>query len=102
MIEALNRVRQETSNYGVVDHLAPELDGLILLEQIKELKLKVPVLVISDRYDVKPYLAAMNLGALDYLGKPIDYARASKKNREFTGVIFIQGLAEYNVVLDED
>lgn len=100
-VEALDRVRQGDIQFVIIDHLAPELDGLNLLERIKELNLKVPVLVISQQYDVEPYLAALNLGALDYLGKPIDYADIQRIVNSQEN-LYSKTKRKYNVVLDED
>ena len=72
--EALKWIQEGSINFIIIDHFAPELDGLNLLEKIKQRTTSVPVLIISAQYDVEPYITAMNLGALDYFGKPIDYS----------------------------
>jgi DNA-binding NtrC family response regulator len=71
--EALNLLQIENVDFVIIDHCAPELDGMHLLEKTKQLDASIPVLIISEQYEVEPYITAMNLGALDYFGKPIDY-----------------------------
>ena len=100
-IEALNRLQQGGIQFVIIDHLPPELNGLSLLKRIKERNLTVPVLFISARYEVEPYLAAVNLGALDYLGKPIDYADIQRIVDTHES-LYSRTKRKYNVVLDED
>ena len=76
--EALGLIQGGRANFVIIDHCVPELDGMHLLEKIKELKETIPVLVISAQYEVEPYITAMNLGALDYFGKPIDYVEIQR------------------------
>ena len=99
--EALKMVQEENINFIIIDHFAPELDGLKLLEKIKQLTTKVPVLIISAQYDVEPYITAMNLGALDYFGKPIDYAEIQRIVNTHNAP-YSQTKRKYNVVLDEE
>jgi len=99
--EPLNRIQESSIDFIVIDHFAPELDGLHLLEKIRQLTTVVPVLMISSQYDVEPYITAMNLGALDYFGKPIDYADIQR-------IVNTQNLShsqtkrKYSAVLDKN
>jgi DNA-binding NtrC family response regulator len=71
--DALRLLQEGNIDFVIVDHFAPELDGLSLLEDIKSLNPDVPVLILSSQYMMEHYMIAMNLGALDYFSKPIDY-----------------------------
>lgn len=99
--EALKWIQEGSINFIIVDHFAPELDGLSLLEKIKQRTTRVPVLIISAQYDVEPYIKAMNLGALDYIGKPIDYADIQRIVNAYNGP-YSQTKRKYNIVLDEE
>jgi DNA-binding NtrC family response regulator len=99
--EALKLIQEESINFIIIDHFAPELDGLLLLEKIKQLTTKVPVLIISAQYDVEPYITAMNLGALDYFGKPIDYAEIQRIVNTHNAP-YSQTKRKYNLVQDEE
>jgi DNA-binding response OmpR family regulator len=71
--EALSQLQERAIDFVIVDHFAPELDGLSLLEKIKALNRDIPVLILSSQYEMEHYMTAMNLGALDYFCKPVDY-----------------------------
>ena len=51
----------------------PEMDGLTLLRQIGEQNMNLKTVVISAYNDVKNIRKAMNLGAFDFLTKPLDF-----------------------------
>jgi len=72
-LEALSLFEKENFHFVIVEHQPPDFDGLYLLETMKQRTTRTPILVISSQYEMEPYLAAMNLGALDYLNRPIDY-----------------------------
>jgi two-component system response regulator FixJ len=50
----------------------PGLSGVDLLRRLKELKIGVPVIVITGHGDVPLAVEAMKLGAMDFLEKPFD------------------------------
>ncbi len=99
--EALKLVKEGSINFIIIDHFAPELDGLNLLEKIKQHTTSVPVLIISAQYDMEPYITALNLGALDYFGKPIDYSDIQRIVNTHN-LPYSQTKRKYNVVLDEE
>jgi DNA-binding response OmpR family regulator len=77
-VEALETFQKENFSFVIVDHLPPILDGLGLLEQMKLQKTQTPILLISSQYEMEPYIIAMNLGALDYLDRPLDYLEVQR------------------------
>jgi DNA-binding NtrC family response regulator len=72
--EALQAIAERRFHLIITAHSTPGIDGLSLLERIRQQDSKVPVLIISPRYELEPYITAMSLGAVDYLTTPIDYA----------------------------
>lgn len=51
----------------------PEMDGLTLLSKINELNSLMRTVIISAYGDMQNIRAAMNLGAFDFVTKPIDF-----------------------------
>ena len=54
----------------VVDRMLPELDGLTLIETLRERKVHVPVLVLSALSAVDDRVSGLKAGGDDYLTKP--------------------------------
>jgi two-component system response regulator FixJ len=50
----------------------PGLSGIDLLRRLRELKIEVPVIVITGHGDVPLAVEAMKVGATDFLEKPFD------------------------------
>lgn len=73
LIEALRAVSEKQFDF-VITHGTPGIDGLLLLDVLREKGSTTPCVVISARYEKEPYFLAMNLGALDYFTTPLDYA----------------------------
>jgi CheY-like chemotaxis protein len=57
----------------VTDLNMPRMDGLTFLRRIPEVDPLLRVVVVSAYSDMDNIRAAMNLGAFDFLGKPIDF-----------------------------
>lgn len=51
----------------------PGMDGLTLLDRLGTFDRQLPAIVISAYGDMENIQAAMNLGAFDFLTKPIDF-----------------------------
>jgi DNA-binding response OmpR family regulator len=73
LIEALPAVSQKHFDLAIT-YGTPGIDGLLLLDVLREKGSTTPCVVISARYEKEPYLLAMNLGALGYFVTPLDYA----------------------------
>jgi two-component system, LuxR family, response regulator FixJ len=56
----------------VTDVRMPEITGIDLLRRVKELKIDIPVIVITGHGDISLAVEAMKIGAVDFLEKPFD------------------------------
>jgi DNA-binding NtrC family response regulator len=70
--KALELIKSFDPHILLTDIKMPGKDGLQLLREINELGLRLATVVISGEGDVPEAVAAIKLGALDYMRKPID------------------------------
>jgi len=56
----------------ITDIRMPDVTGIDLLRRVRELKVQMPVIVITGHGDVPLAVEAMKLGAFDFLEKPFD------------------------------
>ncbi|MBN1686392.1 MAG: sigma-54-dependent Fis family transcriptional regulator [Spirochaetales bacterium] len=68
----LRLLESEVFDVAVMDLRMPEMDGLELLEWLSTRGPRVPAVMISAYGEVRDAVAAMKLGAEDYLVKPFD------------------------------
>jgi DNA-binding response OmpR family regulator len=71
--DALRRLMGPGISLVILDLGLPDLDGLDVLEGLRERGSAVPVLVLSARGRVDDRVTGLNLGADDYLGKPFAF-----------------------------
>jgi DNA-binding NtrC family response regulator len=70
--EALGQLRSFDPHILIADLKMPRLDGLGLLKGMRQLGVNLPTLIISGEGDIPEAVAAIKLGAIDYVRKPID------------------------------
>lgn len=69
--EALNYLRQQLVQIIVTDINMPEMDGIAFLRELNKNFPKVNVVMLTAYGGVESYLEAMNLGAFEYINKPV-------------------------------
>ena len=67
---ALDAVRQRRADLVVLDLGLPDIDGLEVIRRIRDMGSSVPIIVLSSRDDEAAKVAALDLGADDYVTKP--------------------------------
>jgi DNA-binding NtrC family response regulator len=70
--EALERIDAEHIDVVLLDIIMPGMDGLEVLERIKQRAITPQVIMLTATKTVKTAVNAMKLGAFDYVTKPFD------------------------------
>ncbi|MFA5515714.1 MAG: response regulator [Desulfuromonadales bacterium] len=69
--EALDLLRRREIDLVITDINMPEMNGMIFLRELNRHYPSTHVIMITAFGGVESYLEAMNLGALDYIHKPV-------------------------------
>ena len=72
-LEALEILKKSSIDIVITDMKMPEMDGLLLLREIRERHPDIFVIVVTGYASVENAVNAMKLGAYDYLTKPFDF-----------------------------
>jgi DNA-binding response OmpR family regulator len=69
--EAVHCLGSESFDFVMVCQGSPAFEGRTVLERVVELDRRTPILVLTRCPNMSCYLEAMQLGAVDYLEKPV-------------------------------
>ena len=69
--EALNYLRQQEVDLIISDINMPEMNGITFLKELNKSFPKSNVIIITAYGGVESYIEAMNLGAFEYINKPV-------------------------------
>jgi DNA-binding response OmpR family regulator len=72
--EGLARLDEQTFDFVLVDQGGPAFEGRAVLQRAIELDRHMPVVVLTRCLDMGCYLEAVQLGAVDYVEKPLSPA----------------------------
>lgn len=68
-VEALEQHKRHRPDLIILDILMPELDGLTVCKQLRQIS-SVPILLLSSRDEEVDRVLGLDMGADDYVGKP--------------------------------
>lgn len=69
--EALEVLSEKAFDLIISDLRMPNLSGIELMEEIKRKRIDTPVIFITAFGEVESYMDLMNMGAFEYMNKPV-------------------------------
>lgn len=72
--QGFEMVYEESYDVLVIDIMLPELDGISLIQKIREQNKNVPIIILSARNRVDDRVNGLQAGADDYLTKPFAFS----------------------------
>ena len=69
---AIKEVKKKSPNLALLDIKLPGMDGMKILEEMKQIDKNLIIIMLTAFGDVKDAVRAMRLGAFDYITKPFD------------------------------
>lgn len=72
--EAVNCIKKSTYDILLTDLKMPNMNGIELLKEARKLDPNLGVIIMTGYGEIASYLEAMDLGAVEYLNKPVKTA----------------------------
>jgi DNA-binding NtrC family response regulator len=76
--EALNYLRGKEVELIITDINMPEMNGMTFLRELNHSHPASNVIMITAYGEVESYIEAMNLGAFEYINKPVKFEELNK------------------------
>jgi DNA-binding NtrC family response regulator len=83
---ALDVIQKNPPQVVVLDVMMPGIGGMQILKRMKELNIKIPVLLVTGYGSKNKGQEGVELGAFDFLMKPMDIDELIKKMHEAVGM----------------
>jgi two-component system OmpR family response regulator len=100
----LTLARDGSYDVAIVDLMLPGLDGMSLIQSLRQEGIRTPVLILSARQSVNDRVTGLEIGGDDYLVKPFAFpellARVQALIRRATGAPASSNLAVGDLTLD--
>lgn len=96
--EALSYIDFAEYDAIILDIMMPKKDGFAVIREIRQRKLKTPVIFLTARDSIEDRVSGLDLGANDYLVKPFSFDELLARLRAMTRVKY--GMAENVLTLD--
>ncbi len=72
--DGLHLAATENFDAAVIDLMLPKLDGLSVIEQLRDRKINLPVIILSAKRSLDDRIAGIKKGGDDYLTKPFAFS----------------------------
>jgi two-component system, OmpR family, response regulator len=70
----LHMATTQSYDVAVIDIMLPKLDGLSLIERLRQQKINTPVIILSAKRSVDDRVRGLQMGSDDYLTKPFSFS----------------------------
>jgi len=103
-IDGLHLALSGAYDIGIFDLMLPKLDGLSIIERIRERRINLPIIILSAKRSVDDRVAGLRKGGDDYLVKPFSFsellARVQALIRRTTTVVEASTLSSHGLSMD--
>ena len=72
--DGLDMALNESFDLGIFDLMLPEIDGLTIIERMRQERTTTPVIILSARRTVDDRIRGLQSGGDDYMTKPFSFA----------------------------
>ncbi len=72
--DALDKIFGDNYDLIILDIMLPEVDGLTILQEMRQAKIITPVLLLTAKGSIEDRVKGLDYGADDYLAKPFSIA----------------------------
>lgn len=77
--EAWSVLSTRTYDAAVLDIMMPKLDGLTVIQRIRDEGVKTPILILSAKHEVDDRVSGLKIGGDDYLVKPFAFSELAAR-----------------------
>ena len=88
--EGLQKYHSMRPDVVVADVMMPQMDGFEMVEQIREIDRKIPILFLTARSSVDDVITGFKLGGNDYLKKPFGMGELIIRIKSLVNLAFIK------------
>lgn len=74
-IQAFEKIKTKTYDLVITDIVMPNINGIVLLEKLKEDGYEMPIMIMSAHGNIGTAVDCIKKGAFDYIEKPLDLNR---------------------------
>ncbi len=72
--DGLHLASTEPYDAAIIDIMLPKLDGLTLIEELREQQINTPIIILSAKRTVDDRIKGLQTGSDDYLTKPFSFS----------------------------
>ena len=103
-VHGMGLAMNESYDVGIIDLMLPKLDGLSIIERMRERKINTPVIILSAKRSIDDRVKGLRHGGDDYLTKPFSFsellARIQALLRRASQVVESTSITSHNLTID--